>query len=101
MKVNTRPHLSLPPSKRSHSTISSSSSALVPGLTRSTLDVRSETSYVTVLSCWDAEEADSESSNEEEDTGVSAAPSGADGPMGGDPASHLTTNSHKYVYCIQ
>ncbi|XP_047184084.1 arf-GAP with Rho-GAP domain, ANK repeat and PH domain-containing protein 1 [Scophthalmus maximus] len=64
------------------------------GLTRSTLDVRSETSYVTVLSCWDTEEADSESSNEEEDTGVSAAPSGADGPMGGDPASHLTTNSH-------
>lgn len=42
--------------------------------------------YVTLLSCWTTqEEADTESSNEEEDTGVSPAPSGVEGPMNGDP----------------
>ncbi|XP_018517421.1 arf-GAP with Rho-GAP domain, ANK repeat and PH domain-containing protein 1 [Lates calcarifer] len=48
--------------------------------------------YVTVLACWGTEEADSESSNEEEE-GVSSAPSGADGPMGADSALNATKNN--------
>ena len=51
-----------------------------------------------MLACWEAEEADSESSNEEEDRGISTAPSGADGPMEGDLALNSTTNANKYVY---
>ncbi|XP_056253388.1 arf-GAP with Rho-GAP domain, ANK repeat and PH domain-containing protein 1 isoform X2 [Seriola aureovittata] len=50
--------------------------------------------YITVLACWGAEEADSESSNEEEDTGVSPAPCGVNGPIEGDPASNPTTDTN-------
>ncbi|XP_047463937.1 arf-GAP with Rho-GAP domain, ANK repeat and PH domain-containing protein 1 isoform X2 [Mugil cephalus] len=47
---------------------------------------KGEDDYVTVLACWtNQEEADSESSNEEEDAGP--APSGLEGPMGGDSIS--------------
>ncbi|KAM9348690.1 arf-GAP with Rho-GAP domain, ANK repeat and PH domain-containing protein 1 [Symphorus nematophorus] len=50
---------------------------------------KEENPYVTVLACWASqEEPDTDSSNEEEDTGVSPAPSGANGPMAGDPASN-------------
>ncbi|XP_040007483.1 arf-GAP with Rho-GAP domain, ANK repeat and PH domain-containing protein 1 isoform X2 [Xiphias gladius] len=63
-------------------------------LTPSPHTIGGENPYVTVLACWEAEEADSESSNEEENTGVSPAPSGADGPMEGDPAFVSTTNTN-------
>ncbi|KAK5858102.1 hypothetical protein PBY51_002270 [Eleginops maclovinus] len=49
--------------------------------------IKEENPYVTVLACWASqEEADTDSSNEEDDTGTSTAPSGAEGPMEGDPA---------------
>ncbi|XP_047199620.1 arf-GAP with Rho-GAP domain, ANK repeat and PH domain-containing protein 1 isoform X1 [Hippoglossus stenolepis] len=60
-------------------------------------DALAEIPYVTVLSCWDGEEADSESSNEEEDTGVSPASFGDDGPMGGDSPSDTATHTHKVL----
>ncbi|XP_073334887.1 arf-GAP with Rho-GAP domain, ANK repeat and PH domain-containing protein 1 isoform X2 [Pagrus major] len=48
-----------------------------------------ESPYVTLLASWASqEEIETDSSNEEEDTGVSPAPSGADGPMEGDPAAN-------------
>nr|XP_043898479.1 arf-GAP with Rho-GAP domain, ANK repeat and PH domain-containing protein 1 isoform X2 [Solea senegalensis] len=49
------------------------------------IDEGRETPYVTVLACWDAEEAETDSSNEEEDTEVTPPPAG-DGPIGGEPA---------------
>ncbi|XP_068437176.1 arf-GAP with Rho-GAP domain, ANK repeat and PH domain-containing protein 1 [Clinocottus analis] len=64
------------------------------GCKRSPHTVREESPYVTVLACWASQDdADTDSSNEEEDTAVSHAPSRADGPMGGDPAS----NTKEYV----
>ncbi|XP_040907249.1 arf-GAP with Rho-GAP domain, ANK repeat and PH domain-containing protein 1 [Toxotes jaculatrix] len=56
-------------------------------------NVKRENPYVTVLACWEAEEADSDSSNEE-DTGVSLPLSGADGPKEGEPAFNLSTNTN-------
>ncbi|XP_067348222.1 arf-GAP with Rho-GAP domain, ANK repeat and PH domain-containing protein 1 isoform X2 [Channa argus] len=57
--------------------------------------ITEENPYVTVLSCWtNQEEAETESSNEEEDTGVNPAPSGANGPMEKDPAPTITTNTN-------
>ncbi|XP_031734954.1 arf-GAP with Rho-GAP domain, ANK repeat and PH domain-containing protein 1 [Anarrhichthys ocellatus] len=51
--------------------------------------IKEETPYVTVLASWASQdEADTDSSNEEEDTGGSHAPSGADGLMEGDPSSN-------------
>ncbi|XP_069395470.1 arf-GAP with Rho-GAP domain, ANK repeat and PH domain-containing protein 1 isoform X2 [Paralichthys olivaceus] len=58
-------------------------------------NIRGEIPYVTVLSCWDGEEADSDSSNEEDNTGVSPASFGDDGPMGGDSPSDTATHTHK------
>ncbi|XP_069572651.1 arf-GAP with Rho-GAP domain, ANK repeat and PH domain-containing protein 1 [Brachyistius frenatus] len=55
---------------------------------------KEESPYVTVLACWTSqEEADTESSNEEEDTGVSPAPSGTEGPTEAH-ASDPTTNTN-------
>nr|XP_046266473.1 arf-GAP with Rho-GAP domain, ANK repeat and PH domain-containing protein 1 isoform X2 [Scatophagus argus] len=49
---------------------------------------------VTLLACWtNQEEADTDSSNEEEDTEVSAVPSHANGPAEGDPASNPSSNT--------
>ncbi|XP_010767631.1 uncharacterized protein, partial [Notothenia coriiceps] len=63
---------------------------------RSPHTIKEENPYVTLLACWASqEEADTDSSNEEDDTGASPAPSGAEGPMEGDPAhntSSTTTN---------
>ncbi|XP_059207922.1 arf-GAP with Rho-GAP domain, ANK repeat and PH domain-containing protein 1 [Centropristis striata] len=45
-------------------------------------NVKEEHPYVPVLACWASqEEADTDSSNEEEDTGANHTPSGAEGPM--------------------
>ncbi|KAK5917584.1 hypothetical protein CgunFtcFv8_002420 [Champsocephalus gunnari] len=63
---------------------------------RSSHTITEENPYVTLLACWASqEEADTDSSNEEDDTGASPAPSGAEGPMEGDPAHNTlstTTN---------
>ncbi|XP_034088103.1 arf-GAP with Rho-GAP domain, ANK repeat and PH domain-containing protein 1-like isoform X1 [Gymnodraco acuticeps] len=63
---------------------------------RSPHTIKEENPYVTLLACWASqEEADTDSSNEEDDTGASPAPSGAEGPMEGDPThntSSTTTN---------
>ncbi|XP_045896923.1 arf-GAP with Rho-GAP domain, ANK repeat and PH domain-containing protein 1 isoform X2 [Micropterus dolomieu] len=57
--------------------------------------IRKETPYVTVLACWASQdEADTDSSNEEEGAGVSPAPSGANGPTEGDPASNPSLNTN-------
>ncbi|XP_074468354.1 arf-GAP with Rho-GAP domain, ANK repeat and PH domain-containing protein 1 [Sebastes fasciatus] len=57
--------------------------------------IKEDSLYDTVLACWASqEEADTDSSNEEEDTGASHAPSGADGPMEGDPASNPPSNAN-------
>lgn len=75
---------------------------LVPVFKQSPHPIRKETPYVTVLACWASQdEADTDSSNEEEGVGVSPAPSGANGPTEGDPASNPSLNTNKYVYCIQ
>ncbi|XP_029304199.1 arf-GAP with Rho-GAP domain, ANK repeat and PH domain-containing protein 1 [Cottoperca gobio] len=56
--------------------------------------IKEETPYVTMLACWASqEEADTDSSNEEEDAGASHAPSGAYGPMEGDPVSNPSSNT--------
>ncbi|XP_078100668.1 uncharacterized protein LOC144513457 isoform X2 [Sander vitreus] len=63
---------------------------------RSPYGVREELPYSTVLACWTStEEAESDSSNEEEETGASQSLPGATGPMGEDPASNQnsTTNN--------
>nr|XP_020446852.1 arf-GAP with Rho-GAP domain, ANK repeat and PH domain-containing protein 1-like [Monopterus albus] len=55
---------------------------------------KEENPYVTVLARWTSqEELDTESSNEEEETGVKPTPSETDGPMEEDPASNPTTNT--------
>ncbi|XP_070773991.1 arf-GAP with Rho-GAP domain, ANK repeat and PH domain-containing protein 1 isoform X2 [Enoplosus armatus] len=57
--------------------------------------IREENPYVTVLACWATqEEADTDSSNEEDDTGVSPAPSGANGPREQDLASNPSLNTN-------
>ncbi|XP_051793856.1 arf-GAP with Rho-GAP domain, ANK repeat and PH domain-containing protein 1 [Acanthochromis polyacanthus] len=54
---------------------------------------KEENPYVTLLGCWTSqEEADTESSNEEEEPGVSPAPSGPEGLTEEDPASTNTIN---------
>lgn len=74
-------------------------SFLLPVLIQSTNTNKEENPYVSVLACWvSQEEADTESSNEEEDTGASPAPSGADGRIEGDPASNPSSNTNKYVH---
>ena len=93
------PHSLHPPPPQPQS--DSSLLVLVPVLNPSPNDALAEIPYVTVLSCWDGEEADSESSNEEEDTGVSPASFGDDGPMGEDSPSDTATHTHKYVNCVQ
>lgn len=53
--------------------------------------IKEESPYITVLACWASQdEADTDSSNEEEDTEVSPAPSGGD--LASDP------NIKEYVY---
>ncbi|XP_044078447.1 arf-GAP with Rho-GAP domain, ANK repeat and PH domain-containing protein 1 [Siniperca chuatsi] len=60
--------------------------------------IREENPYITVLACWTSqEEADTDSSNEEEDTGVSPAPSGADGTTEGDSASNPSLNTNNLL----
>ncbi|XP_060911744.1 arf-GAP with Rho-GAP domain, ANK repeat and PH domain-containing protein 1 isoform X4 [Labrus mixtus] len=55
---------------------------------------RGEDPYVTIMACWASQdEIDTDSSNEEEDPGVSSAHSGAGGPTDGDPAA-ITANSN-------
>lgn len=77
----------------------SSSFVLVLVFKESPHTIKEDSLYDTVLACWASqEEADTDSSNEEEDTGASHAPSGADGPMEGDPASNPPSNANKYVY---
>lgn len=57
-----------------------------------------ERPYATVLSCWTSpEEADTESSNEDEDTGVKSAPSGPEGPVEGDPVSTPSMSTNRYI----
>ncbi|KAK2827900.1 hypothetical protein Q5P01_018934 [Channa striata] len=57
--------------------------------------ITEENPYITVLSCWTTqEEAETDSSNEEEETGVKPAPSGANGTVGRDPAPTMTTNNN-------
>ncbi|XP_039633654.1 arf-GAP with Rho-GAP domain, ANK repeat and PH domain-containing protein 1 isoform X1 [Perca fluviatilis] len=63
---------------------------------RSPHAVREERPYSTVLACWTStEEAESDSSNEEEETGASQSLPGATEPTGEDPASNQnsTTNN--------
>ncbi|XP_029375449.1 arf-GAP with Rho-GAP domain, ANK repeat and PH domain-containing protein 1 isoform X2 [Echeneis naucrates] len=48
--------------------------------------------YVTMLACWTAEEPDTDSSNEEEESGVGPTPSRVNEPKEGDPASNLRIN---------
>ncbi|XP_067465193.1 arf-GAP with Rho-GAP domain, ANK repeat and PH domain-containing protein 1 isoform X2 [Thunnus thynnus] len=56
---------------------------------------KKENPYITVLACWASqEEADTESSNEEEDTGASPAPSRAEGQIERDPASSPSPNTN-------
>ncbi|KAM7397380.1 hypothetical protein PAMA_005606 [Pampus argenteus] len=65
-------------------------------LTSTPNNTKEENPYITVLACWASQdEADTDSSNEEEDTGASYAPSGADGRMEGDPASNSCSNTNK------
>ncbi|XP_076605795.1 arf-GAP with Rho-GAP domain, ANK repeat and PH domain-containing protein 1 [Chaetodon auriga] len=57
--------------------------------------IKGETPYGTLLACWASqEEADTDSSNEEEDTEASSVPSGGDGPMEGDLVSNLSSNTN-------
>ncbi|XP_071369447.1 arf-GAP with Rho-GAP domain, ANK repeat and PH domain-containing protein 1-like [Centroberyx affinis] len=57
--------------------------------------IKGENPYITVLAHWGSqEEVESESSNEEEDTGVGPASSGGDGPMEGDLAPNHTSNAN-------
>ncbi|KAM8741507.1 arf-GAP with Rho-GAP domain, ANK repeat and PH domain-containing protein 1 isoform 2-T3 [Acanthopagrus schlegelii] len=59
---------------------------------------KEESPYITLLASWASqEEIETDSSNEEEDMGVSPAPSGAHGPMEGDPVA----NTNKYGYSIR
>ena len=52
-----------------------------------------------MLACWASqEEADTESSNEEEDTGASPAPSRDEGQIEQDPASNPSSNTNMYVH---
>ncbi|XP_030010095.1 arf-GAP with Rho-GAP domain, ANK repeat and PH domain-containing protein 1 isoform X2 [Sphaeramia orbicularis] len=61
------------------------------GVTPSPNIAKGENPYITVLASWASqEESETESSNEEEETGVGSAPSGADGQMNGDPATMNT-----------
>lgn len=77
----------------------SSPSVWVPVSRRSPHTIKEENPYVTLLACWASqEEADTDSSNEEDDTGASPAPSGAEGPMEGDPAHNTSSTTTKYVY---
>ncbi|KAM7373800.1 hypothetical protein PAMP_006503 [Pampus punctatissimus] len=63
-------------------------------LTPTSNTTKEENPYITVLACWASQdEADTDSSNEEEDTGGSYAPSGADGQMEGDPTSNITSST--------
>ncbi|XP_008277690.1 arf-GAP with Rho-GAP domain, ANK repeat and PH domain-containing protein 1 [Stegastes partitus] len=63
------------------------------GLTSSSRTTKEENPYVTVLACWtNQEEVDTESSNEEEETGINPAPSGTEGVMEDDPNSTNTNN---------
>ncbi|KAI3373370.1 hypothetical protein L3Q82_006663 [Scortum barcoo] len=56
--------------------------------------IREDNPYITVLACWAShEEADSDSSNEEEDPGVSPGPCGADAPVEGNPGPSSSTNN--------
>lgn len=66
---------------------------LVPAESPSPLSTKEQDPYITVLSCWtNQEEAESESSNEEEDKGVSSAASGSDVSVDKDPGSDPVTN---------
>ncbi|XP_049447878.1 arf-GAP with Rho-GAP domain, ANK repeat and PH domain-containing protein 1 [Epinephelus fuscoguttatus] len=56
---------------------------------------REENPYITILASWASqEEPDTDSSNEDEDTGTGHAPSGADGPVSEDPASDPSSNTN-------
>ncbi|MEQ2300846.1 hypothetical protein AMECASPLE_030017, partial [Ameca splendens] len=58
----------------------------------SSLSTKEEDPYVTVLACWtNQEEAESESSNEEEDTGVCPAPTVSEQSVDENPGSHPVT----------
>ncbi|CAK6981361.1 arf-GAP with Rho-GAP domain%2C ANK repeat and PH domain-containing protein 1 [Scomber scombrus] len=60
---------------------------------------KKENPYITVLACWEnQEEADSESSNEEEDTGVSPAPSAAEGPIERDHPSSPSSDTNNIIF---
>lgn len=72
---------------------------LVPVLSPSPHTIKGENPYGTVLASWASqEEADTDSSNEEEDTDVSPAPPGVNGPMEAGLVSNLSSNTDKYVY---
>ncbi|XP_037830410.1 arf-GAP with Rho-GAP domain, ANK repeat and PH domain-containing protein 1 [Kryptolebias marmoratus] len=77
----------LPPGESTEEALASS-----PGLPEET------SPYVTVLASWISQEADTESSNEEEDTGLSSAFSGSDRPeegvSGSDPATTRVSANH-------
>lgn len=71
-------------------------SCLVPG--PSSKPSKDENPYVTVLACWvGQEEADTDSSNEDDDTGIGPSPSGAQWQMKSDPASNPPSNMSMYV----
>ncbi|XP_041657650.1 arf-GAP with Rho-GAP domain, ANK repeat and PH domain-containing protein 1 isoform X2 [Cheilinus undulatus] len=64
------------------------------GVKQSPHPIRDRDPYVTVLASWASqEEMDTDSSNEEEETGVSLAPSEAGGPSEGDPAANTSINT--------
>ncbi|XP_028276561.1 arf-GAP with Rho-GAP domain, ANK repeat and PH domain-containing protein 1 isoform X2 [Parambassis ranga] len=65
-------------------------------LSPSPYTTKEESPYITVLACWTSqEEVDTESSNEEEETGLCSAPSGP-GPLDGDPAPEQRTNTNDF-----
>lgn len=65
----------------------------VPAESPSPLSTKEQDPYITVLSCWtNQEEAESESSNEEDDKAVGSAASGSDVSVDKDPGSDPVTN---------
>ncbi|XP_053188009.1 arf-GAP with Rho-GAP domain, ANK repeat and PH domain-containing protein 1 [Scomber japonicus] len=60
---------------------------------------KKENPYITVLACWEnQEEADSESSNEEEDTGASPAPSAAERPIERDHPPSPSSDTSNIIF---
>lgn len=79
-------NITLPP-------VGSAAESTEEGLTQFSHTTKEENPYVTVLACWtNQEEVDTESSDEEEETGVNLAPSGPEGLMEEDPTSTNTNN---------